>query len=515
MTDKTMTPEDVVARLQQRHDPRHRRLGFTPQADGAGAGAAALRRHRSDRGLVRRPRRRPARRRGPDPQARRAVRHPRLDPPRTALPRGPPARRVRADGDRRGDVHVGAARRRQPAAVPARTGRPRLGRDAGQPRPADGHFALRGRRDVRRHARPCAWTRRWSTSTAPTGAATASTWAPTRTSTTCSARPRTARTSPASGSWTASTAAVPQTLLVKRHAVTGVVETPNGAHFTSCAPDYGRDEPFQKLYASHALGRSSPSASCPGTRRPTSPRSQTWHEERADERRHHERPAPSTAWSPAPTPGATTARCWRARWACPADRRPARPADLLPRPAAHRRRGDAGRPPSGAAEGWLPYRQHLAHGRRRPAARDDGREPARPLRQPEHLLHRRLAAARPPAAGRARRARQHPQQPDRVTGCPGTRRGSSSSRSTWSAGSATTARPPPGPSATRYHRIPRVVTDLGVFDFAGAGPRDAAGLRAPGGHGRRGAGGHRVRAGTPRRGAPHPGAHPRGAAADP
>ncbi|TQK43850.1 glutaconate CoA-transferase subunit A [Streptomyces sp. SLBN-118] len=44
-------------------------------------------------------------------------------------------------------------------------------------------------------------------------------------------------------------AAAPQTLLVKRHSVTGVVETPNGAHFTSCVPDHGRDEPFQKLYA--------------------------------------------------------------------------------------------------------------------------------------------------------------------------------------------------------------------------------------------------------------------------
>lgn len=41
----------------------------------------------------------------------------------------------------------------------------------------------------------------------------------------------------------------PQSLLVGRHRVTGVVEAPNGAHFTSCAPDYGRDEPFQKLYA--------------------------------------------------------------------------------------------------------------------------------------------------------------------------------------------------------------------------------------------------------------------------
>ncbi|MFG2144676.1 CoA transferase subunit A [Streptomyces sp. NPDC048696] len=43
--------------------------------------------------------------------------------------------------------------------------------------------------------------------------------------------------------------AAPQTLLVARHSVTGVVETPHGAHFTSCAPDYERDEPFQKLYA--------------------------------------------------------------------------------------------------------------------------------------------------------------------------------------------------------------------------------------------------------------------------
>ncbi|MGW7099787.1 CoA transferase subunit A [Streptomyces sp. NPDC054838] len=41
----------------------------------------------------------------------------------------------------------------------------------------------------------------------------------------------------------------PQSLLVSRHSVTGVVETPHGAHFTSCVPDYGRDEPFQKLYA--------------------------------------------------------------------------------------------------------------------------------------------------------------------------------------------------------------------------------------------------------------------------
>ncbi|MCX4975330.1 CoA transferase subunit A [Streptomyces sp. NBC_00620] len=43
--------------------------------------------------------------------------------------------------------------------------------------------------------------------------------------------------------------AAPQTLLLKRSSVTGVVEAPNGAHFTSCAPEHGRDEAFQKLYA--------------------------------------------------------------------------------------------------------------------------------------------------------------------------------------------------------------------------------------------------------------------------
>jgi glutaconate CoA-transferase subunit A len=32
----------------------------------------------------------------------------------------------------------------------------------------------------------------------------------------------------------------------------GVVETPNGAHFTSCAPDYERDEAFQREYAATA-----------------------------------------------------------------------------------------------------------------------------------------------------------------------------------------------------------------------------------------------------------------------
>jgi glutaconate CoA-transferase subunit A len=47
-------------------------------------------------------------------------------------------------------------------------------------------------------------------------------------------------------------AAAPQSLLVKRQYVTGVVEAPHGAHFTSCAPDYDRDEDLQRAYADAA-----------------------------------------------------------------------------------------------------------------------------------------------------------------------------------------------------------------------------------------------------------------------
>jgi glutaconate CoA-transferase, subunit A len=43
-----------------------------------------------------------------------------------------------------------------------------------------------------------------------------------------------------------------QTLLTNRMMVDGVVETPNGAHFTSCVPDHGRDEAFQRAYATAA-----------------------------------------------------------------------------------------------------------------------------------------------------------------------------------------------------------------------------------------------------------------------
>ncbi len=42
------------------------------------------------------------------------------------------------------------------------------------------------------------------------------------------------------------------TLRINRATVTGVIEAPYGAHFTSCEPDYGRDEEFQKAYMATA-----------------------------------------------------------------------------------------------------------------------------------------------------------------------------------------------------------------------------------------------------------------------
>ena len=42
------------------------------------------------------------------------------------------------------------------------------------------------------------------------------------------------------------------TLKLNRSMVDAVIETPNGAHFTECPPDYGRDEAFQREYAATA-----------------------------------------------------------------------------------------------------------------------------------------------------------------------------------------------------------------------------------------------------------------------
>ncbi|MFD9338823.1 CoA transferase subunit A [Streptomyces sp. NPDC060028] len=71
----------------------------------------------------------------------------------------------------------------------------------------------------------------------------------------------------------------PQSLLVSRHSVTGVVETPNGAHFTSCAPDYERDEAFQKLYATTPWPEFAARFLSGGSEHDYQSAVRTWHEE--------------------------------------------------------------------------------------------------------------------------------------------------------------------------------------------------------------------------------------------
>jgi glutaconate CoA-transferase, subunit A len=99
----------------------------------------------------------------------------------------------------------------------------------------------------------------------------------------------------------------PQSLLINRAMVHGVTETPNGAHFTSCVPDYGRDEEFQRRYAKAAGDPDD------------------WRRFRAeyldgDEAAYQKAVRRlwaaqlRSAWLPARTPGGAMARSWPARW---------------------------------------------------------------------------------------------------------------------------------------------------------------------------------------------------------
>ena len=68
-----------------------------------------------------------------------------------------------------------------------------------------------------------------------------------------------------------------------------------------------------------------------------------------------------------------------------------------------------------------------------------------------------------------------------------------------------------GPSATKFHEIRFVVSNLGVFDFETPDHTMRAAIGAPRGDGRGDRGGHRLRAGRPVRRAVDAAADPRGA----
>ncbi len=146
----------------------------------------------------------------------------------------------------------------------------------------------------------------------------------------------------------------------------------------------------------------------------------------ADERRLSR--CTSCASSRAPRRGAATARSSPAPSACcrPSAARLARPTfapDLLLTDGVR-----LARVRTGAVEGWMPYRRRLRPRLVRQASRDDGREPDRSLRQPEHLVRRRRTTGprRSSSACAAHRATRS--IIPRATGSPSTRRGSSCRR---------------------------------------------------------------------------------------
>ena len=156
--------------------------------------------------------------------------------------------------------------------------------------------------------------------------------------------------------------------------VDGVVETPNGAHFTTCTPDYERDERFQRAYAAAAADPEAwaefrqrflagDEAAYQRAVRRGAPR-ELRRAARRRLRRRHRRGVSRRRRDPGQPDGA------RAEHRCPAgeaDLR-ARPADLRRRGVPARRRARRPGPVTAAViEGWIPYRQVfdvVASGRR-------------------------------------------------------------------------------------------------------------------------------------------------------
>ena len=338
-------------------------------------------------------------------------------------------------------------------------------------------LALRRRRGAGRRARPRA--RRGARAPEPRRrrAATPQFSGPTRTSTTCSAWPPSAPTSSCERGRPDRRAVAPARpgdaadLPVD---VSGVVEAPNGAHFTSCEPDYGRDEAFQRATPRPPASPTSWAqfrGRVPGGRRGrlpgrggrarsagglvsaavTAARTRSERDGRGDARGRRlrrrvrrgvagrRRDSCATRSATCPTIGARLARATFEPHLVLTDgeRRSLAGRDLG---------GRRGRPDV-PTEGWIPYRTMfdlLWQGRRHVMM---GAEPDRPVRQREHLRDRRLRTAPPSAARLPRRARQHGQPPDQLLGAAPLAARLRAERRHGRPASATTAPPRPGPGA--------------------------------------------------------------------
>jgi hypothetical protein len=127
--------------------------------------------------------------------------------------------------------------------------------------------------------------------------------------------------------------------------------------------------------------------------------------------------------------------------------------------------------------------------------RDDGRHPGRPVRQPEHRGASATADRPKTQLLGFRGAPGNTINHTTSYWVPSTGPACSSSTSTWSRASATTGRRRSGASASRFHEIRRVISNLGVFDFETPDHRMRLRSRAPRRDRRRGGRGHGLRAG--------------------
>ena len=408
-----------------------------------------------------------------------------------AFPAGPPAGDGRAHRAGRGDAALGPARGRAPAAVPADPGGPGLRRAAGEPGAAHGPLPLRRRRGTGRHARAAARRRADPPEPRATPPATGSTWGPTRTSTTCSAwRPGAPIVSCERIVPTASLleSGPPQSLLVNRAMVR---RRGRGARRRALHQLRARLRPRRGVPGPVRGGGRRPGGLAavpgrvPGRRRGRLPAGRTAVRRPSQADGVSQPAAPMTARPPDRSPGPGTAPAGWGRWpARPAVERPslaevcvvacaeawrgdgailASPMGLIPTLGARLAQltfapdllltdGEAicspacrtpGRPDGARARhrglAALPLGVHDGGGG--PPARDDGGR----RRSTGSATRTSPASAtgpgpRPSCSGCAARPAT-PSTTRSATGCPGTRAGSSSSGWTWSAASATTARP--------------------------------------------------------------------------
>ena len=301
----------------RRHDRRDRRVGIAAQADGHRARAAAVRRC-SDltRRRLRRARRRPAVPGGQGAPGRLLVRVARLDRARAALPQRPPGRRGRRRPSSTRACSSSACRPRRGG---CRSSRPAvgLGSDVHAPQPGAADRSAR-RTPTARSSSRCPRSSSMSRSSTCTAAIRA---APGSTSASIPyfddlylhgrAHAGSCRSSRSSTPRSSCRLGPPQSIRINRLMTDGVVETPHGAHFTECVPDYPRDEAFQREYAATRQERRGVER-VPGDVHRREPKPSTRRRSTGDGHVSDvaavPRPAPRCARSRAPSASAATAR---------------------------------------------------------------------------------------------------------------------------------------------------------------------------------------------------------------